>query len=100
MITDEGRRKIGKAIYTEALSDRRGFRSDQIGIPDDDHEVWSEIYDDLARAALTAVLPMIRDEVLEEAAKVAEAPTDKPARCREDIAEAIRAMKGTSHDNG
>jgi hypothetical protein len=52
------------------------------------------------RAALTAVLPMIRDEVLEEAAKVAEAPTDKPARCREDIAEAIRAMKGTSHDNG
>jgi hypothetical protein len=40
--------------------------------------------------ALEAVAPMI----LEEAAKVAEAPTDKPARCREDIADAIRALKG------
>jgi hypothetical protein len=60
LITDEGSRKIGKAIYTEALSDRRGFRSDQIGIPDDDHEVWNEIYDSLGRAALAAALPLIR----------------------------------------
>lgn len=67
-----------------------------------------------ARAALTAVLPMIRDEVLEEAAKVAERrhkewrmPHKDDAKPGEvccdvtacqDIAAAIRAMKGTSHE--
>lgn len=34
-----------------------------------------------------------RTQALEEAARIAEAPTDKPARCREDIAADIRAMK-------
>ena len=69
------------------------------------------------RAALEAVLPMIRAEVLEEAAKVTENAftqeccglgVGSPMECCADpicvalapheIAEAIRAMKGTSHE--
>lgn len=79
MITDE--------ILTKALSAVRGITMTTA-------HGYNVSPADIARCYLAAVLPMIRAEVLEEAAKVAEAPTDKPARCREDIAEAIRAMKG------
>ena len=69
------------------------------------------------RAAIAAVLPMIRAEVLEEAAKVADArelrwledaeqsssgSAERIFRRKADAAEliafAIRAMKGTSHE--
>ena len=46
-------RELGRAIYLEAISDRRGFRYDQIGI--DDPEIWTEIFEHIgavARAAL------------------------------------------------
>lgn len=64
-----------------------------------------------ARVALTAVLPMIRAEVLEEAAKVAAYGAQRAYRDFHDrklaegaqvmaveIAAAIRAMKGVTHD--
>lgn len=46
--------KIGAAIYKHALADRRGFRPDQIGIPEDD-AVWSEIFTSLAVVAKDAI---------------------------------------------
>jgi hypothetical protein len=52
---------------------------------------------DIARCYLAAALPMIRDAVLEEAARVA----DKGVTFESGgIAYSIRAMKGTGHDNG
>lgn len=39
--------KIGKAIYLNALDDRRGFRYDQLGIGDDD--IWTEIFEHIPR---------------------------------------------------
>lgn len=47
----EGR--IGKAIYMEALDDRRGFRYDQLGIEDED--IWLEIFEHMGREAIAAV---------------------------------------------
>jgi hypothetical protein len=47
----------------------------------------------LARAALTAVTPLIRADTLEEAAKVAEEHRPLKTRDMEDIAAAIRALK-------
>lgn len=41
---------IGWAIYHKALSDRRGFRDDQLGIPSDD-DVWLEIFAAIGEAA-------------------------------------------------
>ena len=49
--TREG--KIGKAIYLDALDDRRGFRYDQLGIEDD--EIWREIFQNMGEAALAAI---------------------------------------------
>lgn len=46
--------RIGQAIYHEALGDRRGFRPDQIGIPEDD-DVWGEIFESLAHEAIEAM---------------------------------------------
>lgn len=40
----------GQAIYINALSDRRGFRPDQIGIDTDD-PIWSEIFTAIGEAA-------------------------------------------------
>ena len=48
-------RELGREIYMKALSDRRGFRDDQLGIEDDD--IWAEIFEHIgkvARAALKA----------------------------------------------
>lgn len=45
--------KIGKAIYMEALDDRRGFRYDQLEIHDD--EIWEEIFEAMGDAAIKAV---------------------------------------------
>lgn len=45
--------RIGRAIYLAALSVRRGFRSDQIGIDDD--AIWQEIFSDLGRNAIETV---------------------------------------------
>lgn len=49
--------KIGKKIYENALSDRRGYRPDQIGIPTED-EVWQEIFEAIGEHALHAVNPV------------------------------------------
>ena len=43
-------REIGRKIYMEALSDRRGFRDDQLGI--DDIDIWAEIFESMGRVAL------------------------------------------------
>jgi hypothetical protein len=47
--------KIGQAIYLKALDGRRGFRYDQLGIDDD--EIWTEIFEDIGRAAIDAIKP-------------------------------------------
>ena len=46
--------KIGAAIYKHALADRKGFRPDQIGIPEND-PVWSEIFTSLSIVAIDAI---------------------------------------------
>ena len=51
---DTAHGKVGKRIYMEALSDRRGFRDDQLGI--EDHEIWNGIFEDIGRIAIDAVL--------------------------------------------
>lgn len=45
--------KIGKQIYDNALSDRRGFRDDQLGI--EDTEIWKEIFEAIGEHAMHAV---------------------------------------------
>lgn len=45
--------KIGQKIYMDALSDRRGFRDDQLGI--EDVEIWEEIFEAIGTAAVAAV---------------------------------------------
>lgn len=45
--------KIGKEIYLKALSGRRGFRDDQLGIEDD--EIWNEIFEAIGKSAISAV---------------------------------------------
>lgn len=42
--------KAGQAIYINALSDRKGFRPDQLGIYSDD-TVWGEIFEAIGNAA-------------------------------------------------
>jgi hypothetical protein len=46
--------RLGHFIYHAALSDRRGFRTDQIGISNND-EVWVEIFEEIGRAAREVV---------------------------------------------
>lgn len=46
-------REIGRKIYMKALSDRRGFRDDQLGI--DDSDIWAEIFEAIGKAARAAV---------------------------------------------
>jgi hypothetical protein len=46
-------RELGRKIYMEALSDRRGFRADQIGI--DDPDIWAEIFEDIGSVAISAI---------------------------------------------
>ena len=46
--SDAARR--GRSIYRTALAGRRGFRPDQIGIPEDD-EVWLDIFEAIGFAA-------------------------------------------------
>lgn len=45
---------LGRAIYHAALADRRGFRPDQIGIPEDD-PVWCEIFSAMGIAAIDRI---------------------------------------------
>ena len=45
----EAMRALGERIYEESLGDRRGFRSDQTGVPG---ELWPEIYEGVGRAAM------------------------------------------------
>lgn len=47
---------LGRRIYRSALEGRRGFRPDQIGIPEDDG-LWEEIFDAIGEAAESANLP-------------------------------------------
>ena len=50
----EAMRLLGERIYEESLGDRRGFRSDQTGVPD---ELWPEIYEEIGRAAIRYCAP-------------------------------------------
>lgn len=45
--------RIGRQIYFEALSGRRGFRDDQLGI--EDEEIWEEIFIAIYDAAKKAM---------------------------------------------
>jgi hypothetical protein len=45
--------KIGHMIYHEALSHRRGFRDDQLGI--EDGRIWNEIFIAIGKAAIEAL---------------------------------------------
>ena len=51
----EAMRALGERIYEESLGDRRGFRSDQTGVPD---ELWPEIYEGIGRAAMRHCEPV------------------------------------------
>lgn len=46
-------RELGRTIYMEALSDRRGFREDQLGIFDE--EIWAEIFEHIGRVARASI---------------------------------------------
>ena len=43
-------KRLGQRIYEKALSGRRGFRPDQVGIETDDN-VWLEIFEAIGVAA-------------------------------------------------
>jgi hypothetical protein len=45
--------ELGRKIYMNALSDRRGFRDDQLGIEEPD--LWAEIFEAIGKAARKAV---------------------------------------------
>ena len=45
--------ELGRVIYMEALSDRRGFRDDQLGI--EDEEIWREIFEHIGQVARKAL---------------------------------------------
>ena len=49
-VPDDDAAKLGQHIYRTALADRRGFRPDQIGIPEED-DVWLEIFHSIGQAA-------------------------------------------------
>ena len=46
-------REIGRRIYMNALSDRRGFRDDQLDI--EDPEIWAEIFEAIGKEARLAL---------------------------------------------
>lgn len=50
------KQKLGRKIYHEALSGRRGFRDDQLGIDSED-EIWLEIFEAIGDAALSNSVP-------------------------------------------
>lgn len=45
--------ELGRKIYMDALSDRRGFCDDQLGIEDSD--IWAEIFEAIGKAARSAI---------------------------------------------
>jgi hypothetical protein len=53
-------RELGRKIYMKALSDRRGFRYDQLGI--EDEEIWAEIFEQMGEVARAALSPADRGE--------------------------------------
>jgi len=46
-------RELGRKIYMDALSGRRGFRDDQLGIEDTD--IWAEIFEEIGKIARKAI---------------------------------------------
>lgn len=46
-------RELGRKIYMEALSCRRGFRDDQLGI--EDPEIWAEIFEHIGKVARAGI---------------------------------------------
>lgn len=46
-------RELGRRLYMNVLSDRRGFRYDQLGIEDED--IWAEIFESLGKEARLAI---------------------------------------------
>jgi hypothetical protein len=105
MITDEMVEWAAEAIW-QSEPVRSGGRRRTLW--PDESDKTRNLYRPLARAALTAILPMVRAEVLEEAAKVANDYADKKLKAYADhglvdrghvsaarqLATAIRAMKG------
>lgn len=47
-------RELGRRIYINSLSDRRGFRDDQLGI--EDPEIWAEIFEGIGKEARQGAL--------------------------------------------
>lgn len=47
-------RELGRRIYINSLSDRRGFRDDQLGI--EDPEIWAEIFEAIGKEARQGAL--------------------------------------------
>jgi hypothetical protein len=45
--------ELGRKIYMDVLSGRRGFRDDQLGI--EDAEIWAEIFEEMGKVARAAV---------------------------------------------
>jgi len=52
--TDNKEAELGRKIYMEALSGRRGFRDDQLGIEDED--IWLEIFEAIGQTAREALM--------------------------------------------
>lgn len=46
-------RELGRLLYMNTLSGRRGFRDDQLGI--EDPEIWAEIFEALGKEAIRQV---------------------------------------------
>jgi hypothetical protein len=46
-------RELGRKIYMDVLSDRRGFRYDQLGI--EDEGIWAEIFEEMGKVARVAL---------------------------------------------
>jgi len=67
----------------------------------DTPEIWWPVYKDKARAAIAAARPFIREQVLEEAARVVEEDIKSGCQCHECMrryidAKAIRSLKEKS----
>jgi hypothetical protein len=100
--------ELGREIYMAALSDRRGFRYDQLGIEDED--IWSEIFEQIGQEARAAIIPPAASSCEEQhknyvgkcpycGAKLPDIPhsefiavTERNIRLEEDLWDAVQMM--------
>lgn len=54
LVDGDADQELGRKIYMKALSDRRGFRYDQLGIEDTD--IWAEIFQEIGKIAREEIL--------------------------------------------